>query len=588
MFGKTKRLHGNFTTQIILLLILTLFHHYLLLLLMNPYALPSLFTSLLNLFLGIFVLWRNPKGRLNLIYFFLCLTFALWGFSEFVYRATANESTALLLTKIEGITWSFFPALFLHFIIVFTKKEKNLKNFLTYCGLYLPSAFFTLLCLVTDLLVAPKVEMKYWGYQEYVGNWFPLFVVYYLIYCIFGLFLCAQFAREAKEKSQKRQAQIIFASVFLSLVGGTITDAIFPLLKIESFISVTHFIFISTVGVAIAIIKKAMPVPAFRSLVFKFGMVTFVLLLLLFVPASIWRYQAVSNLARENLRQDLMCFASIASTFIDVEKHEQILSSEDEDTPLYEEVRQPLKKLVELNPNIDSIYTLRKGPEENIWLFVLDSYDTFDQNQDGIIQPEEERAHVGEEYDVSPYPEMQKAFLGPAADHEINCDKWGCWLSGYAPIKDASGKAVAVVGVDFSAERVKDIERDFKKGALIYMSLVLIPIFVLLLFVVRFFLGPIKHLEKDVQAFAKDVRHRSKLKTSDEFDLVVFQFNKMAERIEGIHKELEKEVKEKTKELEEKYKELERFHKLLVGRELKMAELKKKIAELEEELKKEK
>jgi len=64
------------------------------------------------------------------------------------------------------------------------------------------------------------------------------------------------------------------------------------------------------------------------------------------------------------------------------------------------------------------------------------------------------------------YPEMLAAFSGPTADREINVlDQWSVALSGYAPIFDAKGNAVAIVGVDVKSDELaltfRQIDRTF-------------------------------------------------------------------------------------------------------------------------------
>jgi len=79
---------------------------------------------------------------------------------------------------------------------------------------------------------------------------------------------------------------------------------------------------------------------------------------------------------------------------------------------------------------------MRKTDKQDIWQFVVDAE-----------QDPQKVSHIGDEYDVSKYPEMRIAFRGPIADREPAEDKWGIWLSGYAPVRNASGRAEAIVGV---------------------------------------------------------------------------------------------------------------------------------------------
>lgn len=106
--------------------------------------------------------------------------------------------------------------------------------------------------------------------------------------------------------------------------------------------------------------------------------------------------------------------------------------------------KQGLKAMQLRSSKIKSIYVMIKTEKPNIWKFVAD--------EDLNIKT---MARLNEEYDVSEYPQMKLAFLGAIADQDITRDKWGRWLSGYAPIYDLKGRTVAVVGVDISAEDVE-------------------------------------------------------------------------------------------------------------------------------------
>jgi adenylate cyclase len=65
---------------------------------------------------------------------------------------------------------------------------------------------------------------------------------------------------------------------------------------------------------------------------------------------------------------------------------------------------------------------------------------------------------IGELYDARQAERMEDALREPIVESSIYADAWGEHLSGYAPIRDAEGRTVALVGVDFSAQRVTEVE----------------------------------------------------------------------------------------------------------------------------------
>jgi hypothetical protein len=68
-------------------------------------------------------------------------------------------------------------------------------------------------------------------------------------------------------------------------------------------------------------------------------------------------------------------------------------------------------------------------------------------------------ARPGQRYDASPFPELLEGFDAPTADRSYGlADEWGIGLSGYAPVRDETGRAIAVLGVDVAQT---DLDDDF-------------------------------------------------------------------------------------------------------------------------------
>jgi signal transduction histidine kinase len=54
-----------------------------------------------------------------------------------------------------------------------------------------------------------------------------------------------------------------------------------------------------------------------------------------------------------------------------------------------------------------------------------------------------------------------------AESQEIYTDKWGTWLSAFAPLKDTSGKVVAILGVDIQADYVLKVQQEIRDKVLV-------------------------------------------------------------------------------------------------------------------------
>lgn len=102
-------------------------------------------------------------------------------------------------------------------------------------------------------------------------------------------------------------------------------------------------------------------------------------------------------------------------------------------------------RLESIHPDICFAYVMFKNDDNQI-AFLVDSITT-DRNGDGKIADNEKGANIGEIY-PNPTKEMKEAFIHPTADKSINQDRWGKFLSGYAPIYNSQNKVVAIVGLD--------------------------------------------------------------------------------------------------------------------------------------------
>ena len=96
------------------------------------WSIPPLFVSVYFIVMGIFVLLRNLKSKVNITFFFFCFGIFWWQFSWFILFNTHNDYIASILVKIgySGIT--FLGVLLLHFVIE-CFEFKKMKPYLYFC-----------------------------------------------------------------------------------------------------------------------------------------------------------------------------------------------------------------------------------------------------------------------------------------------------------------------------------------------------------------------------------------------------------------------------------------------------------------------
>lgn len=180
----------------------------------------------------------------------------------------------------------------------------------------------------------------------------------------------------------------------------------------------------------------------------------------------------------QEIRDNISSIVSAAAMLIDSEKHSEIAAGLNSESPEYQEISDKMREFKSKFPKIRNIYTMVKTKEKNIWSFVVDASEEVDENGNGVIDDNEKAAPPGEIYDVSEIPEMQKAFDVISVDEKIYIDKWGAWLSGYCPVFDMTGNAVAMIGVDVSADTISEERNRFiRRIAFISLSVAVLSAF---------------------------------------------------------------------------------------------------------------
>lgn len=285
----------------------------------------------------------------------------------------------------------------------------------------------------------------------------------------------------------------------------------------------------------------------FRS--FRLKLMFFFILSMAFVGATsdflISRYAHRAQF--EQLRSKLESVAQTAAIAVDTSVLRAIpLNKEGVASPQYKAIAGKLEKIKNSVPSLKYIYILTKTERPNTLKFMVDIPTSADKDKPA--------ADPGEEYDASPFPEMLNGFSGPAADKELGEDAWGVSLSGYAPIVDADGKAIAILGVDMQAQDVYNVQKEVHRRAVFVFLLGLVLAVMLGFFISGNVSKQIKALMQGAQRVAKgDLDYQVQVHGGDEIALLARLFNKMSVDLK-VHIE---ELKRTTGEKERLVREIE-------------------------------
>jgi hypothetical protein len=169
-------------------------------------------------------------------------------------------------------------------------------------------------------------------------------------------------------------------------------------------------------------------------------------------------YTVARSVVLNEVRYQAMGVAGATAASIDPDDVAAVQSPEDMDSAAFLRIQSLITQISLLNDDVQYIYVMRRvaGPDAkpSDYEYVVDQSE-LDLNQDGVIDRQEMSEPTGTRYDASALPEMVKGWSSPSADLDISPDPpYPDLLSGYAPIKNAAGYTVGMVGVDIIAQTI--------------------------------------------------------------------------------------------------------------------------------------
>jgi PAS domain S-box-containing protein len=183
---------------------------------------------LLDLSLGVYIFLLNRRARVNRLYSVTLLCLAAWGVGEIFRNFSPDVATATRWNSLVVLAYTLLPAVYLHFTCEFTRHKAPCSP----AWLYLFSALFLLLNWFTPWTLRELAPMP-WGYAVQLGPGFPVFLLYVQGFFLYALWLCFGWWRRAPTRRERLQAGFVLVGTAFPFVGGSLTNAILPLLSIQ-------------------------------------------------------------------------------------------------------------------------------------------------------------------------------------------------------------------------------------------------------------------------------------------------------------------------------------------------------------------
>ena len=188
----------------------------------------TLIIGLLNIFLGFFILRKNPKNPGNINYAGLCVSGGLWALLM-AALLTVNSQVMLDWVVIGTYVFGILPPMFyLMFAYHYPYRLWTYPLWLTRL-IYGASLIFISL-IIFRIVILEKAEYINGTYSQHaVFPYFLFFAVYFFAYIIWGLFILFKKFRSIEGIYRMNVKYLIAATFSTFIITGT-TSVILPLL----------------------------------------------------------------------------------------------------------------------------------------------------------------------------------------------------------------------------------------------------------------------------------------------------------------------------------------------------------------------
>ncbi len=143
-------------------------------------------------------------------------------------------------------------------------------------------------------------------------------------------------------------------------------------------------------------------------------------------------------------RAEILNIVGVAALSIDGDVHQQLKGTHEEEKGIvYQQIKNKLENIKTQIPSVTYIYTMYLKGDQIL----------FGVDPDAV--PEEEGDHCGDiYYEATPMMFDMYTKEDTMVEETITSDRWGDWLSAYAPITNSEGKIIALLGMDISANHI--------------------------------------------------------------------------------------------------------------------------------------
>lgn len=282
----------------------------------------------------------------------------------------------------------------------------------------------------------------------------------------------------------------------------------------------------------------------FLSIRLKMLLLFTLLFTVVFSAAFYWFYTFSTQLALDNLYQNLLAAAHTAANGIDGDAHQAMYEDPDYDDSLewpkgmederFWEMATWLNLVHQSNPRAFP-YTY-VSPEEGLVEFIVSM---------GAVEDPAIGAPFRTPYEPQPPSVILEGLVEETLSKNVIVDEWGAWVSGFVPIYNSDNEIVAAVGIDYEASDIIELQDTIKFAAIPAFLITIVVLLISVILISNRITAPILTLSNVAERIGEgqyDEAPEVKGRTRDEVSTLTKVFNIMVDKVRAREEKLKKQV----------------------------------------------
>lgn len=290
---------------------------------MNVYSILPLIALFANSFLCFYILYINPKNRLNQFFSLVVFSLAVWSLSNYYMFNASSVSQALAWNNVATLGVVFTSIFLFHFSIIFAKMKMT-KKMVLFILVFYATGLLLVFTEISTTLFTLDMHPSYWGFSETPGPYYFLLSLFIIIAVSLGILFCYLLYKKTSSKRVKKQSKFVILGFSIPLIGGTITQVIAPYFTVEILPLSSTLTTITAVVIGFTVFKHKLLKPKSFGIQKKMVVMFFVLLFIsIFFTLSILSVVS-TEIIEEEVSDELRAIAQSRANHVETLIHREI------------------------------------------------------------------------------------------------------------------------------------------------------------------------------------------------------------------------------------------------------------------------